>query len=275
MDPVTYIKPDFPADAFAGTAPYYVRYRPPYGAGMIRDLLARSSAPGRGVLLDLACGPGRVALALAGSFAEVWAVDLEPEMIDAAKEAARARGVANVRWSIGKAEDFGASAGSVDLITIGEAFHRLDQEIVATRALEWLRPRGCIAVMGCRGIIHGEERWQAAVTRIVRKWTHRRSLAVTREGKPIPNGSPDHVERVLSSVGFDGVASHTFSEAREWDAESILGYLYSTSVCSKHVLGADQVPFEAEVRAELQSIDPGGAYRETLQWGYTFGRKRG
>jgi len=37
------------------------------------------------VLLDLACGPGRVTLDLAGSFEHVNAIDLEAEMIEVMK----------------------------------------------------------------------------------------------------------------------------------------------------------------------------------------------
>src|SRR5215813_11030659 len=64
MNRVAYVKPDFPVDAFAGTAPYYVRYRVPYPAELLQDLVARASLTGKGRLLDLACGPGRVVVAV-------------------------------------------------------------------------------------------------------------------------------------------------------------------------------------------------------------------
>src|SRR5437899_4324455 len=82
MNRVAYVKPDFPVDAFAGTATYYVRYRVPYPAGLLKDLTARTGITGEGRLLDLACGPGRIALALVSSFREVWAIDREAEMVE-------------------------------------------------------------------------------------------------------------------------------------------------------------------------------------------------
>jgi len=70
------VKPNFPRDAFAGTADYYVRYRVPYSGRLLRDLVDRAgigrwpssglglrtwaSCPGACLLLpgDLGCRPG-------------------------------------------------------------------------------------------------------------------------------------------------------------------------------------------------------------------------
>jgi 2-polyprenyl-3-methyl-5-hydroxy-6-metoxy-1,4-benzoquinol methylase len=68
-------------DLYRGTALHYDRYRPPYPKALLDDLLQRSSVTGRGRLLDLACGTGQLALPLARSFAEVYAVDQESEMV--------------------------------------------------------------------------------------------------------------------------------------------------------------------------------------------------
>ena len=98
MDRVPYVKPDFPAAAFAGTATYYAKHRPPYPKALMEDLLARARITRDARLLDLACGPGRISIPLASSFREIWAIDLEPEMIEVGQEEARRRGVANIRW---------------------------------------------------------------------------------------------------------------------------------------------------------------------------------
>src|SRR4051794_9918753 len=98
MNRVQYVRPDFPLDAFAGTAPYYLRYRVPYPEALLRDLVGRVGVTGEGRLLDGACGPGRVTLALASSFRELWAIDLEPEMIEVGHQEATQRGVNNIRW---------------------------------------------------------------------------------------------------------------------------------------------------------------------------------
>ena len=130
---------------------------------MLSDLLIRAEAAPNGVLLDLACGPGRVALDLANAFETVWAVDLEPEMVAVGKQEAARRGVGNITWFVGRAEDLDAPAGGFGLITIGEAFHRLDQTVVTQKAMGWLKPGGCLATLGNDGILAGREVWEKKV----------------------------------------------------------------------------------------------------------------
>ncbi len=151
--------PSLRPGAFAGTAEAYLRYRPPYPAALLDDLIMRARLPFRPVLLDLACGPGRVSLALAAGVDRVLALDLEPEMVRVGAVEAARRDVTNVTWLAGRAEEANLEPESVDVITIGEAFHRLDQNAVITNALNWLKPGGCIVTLGTRGLLAGGEGW--------------------------------------------------------------------------------------------------------------------
>jgi ubiquinone/menaquinone biosynthesis C-methylase UbiE len=273
MNRVAYVKPDFPLDAFAGTAAYYLRYRVPYPEALLRDLVERAGVTGEGRLLDLACGPGRVALALVSSFREVWAIDLEGEMIEVAQKEAAQRGVNTITWMVGKAEELQAPPASFELITIGEAFHRLDQQLIAKQALEWLQPGCCLASLGSYGVMEGKEAWQRIVADIVRRWTSRVGPSGGGSAQPQPSSGPAHYELVLRDTGFEDVASKTFVEGHTWTIETIIGNLYSTSFCSKNVLGDSSDAFEADLRAALLAHDPSGTYREQMGFGYTIGRK--
>ena len=273
MNRVTYVKPDFPVDAFAGTATYYVRYRVPYPEGLLKDLIARAGLTGAGRLLDLACGPGRIALALAASFREVWAIDREAEMVEVGQHEATQRGVHNITWMVGKAEDLQAPPASCALITIGEAFHRLDQQRVAQHTLQWLQPGGCVAILGGDGLTSGREPWQRLVAEVVRHWTSRAAAHGDVSAPPQPGSGPDHNERVLRATGFAEVASYPFVAPHDWTIDTIIGNLYSTSFCSKQVLGANAAAFEAELKAALLAYDPSGQYHEQMRFGYTIGRK--
>ena len=91
-EPVEPLKPSDSADVFAGTARFYAAYRVPYPETLLDDLRNKAKVTGHGRLLDLACGPGRVALPLAPHFAEVLAVDQEPEMIEVGMEEAGGSG---------------------------------------------------------------------------------------------------------------------------------------------------------------------------------------
>jgi hypothetical protein len=77
-------------DLYRDTAVDYDRYRPQYPDALIDDLVLRTGADGTGRLLDLACGTGQACFALRGWFAEIWAVDQEPDMISLVRQKAAA-----------------------------------------------------------------------------------------------------------------------------------------------------------------------------------------
>ena len=139
--------PVFRRGLYRGTADYYDRFRLPYPQALTEDLAHRSGADGTGRLLDLACGTGQVCFALHVRFAEVWAVDQEPEMAARVRDKARAAGLPHVRALAASAEDLSAPGASFDLVTIGNAFHRLPRDAVAVRAFGWLRPGGFLALI--------------------------------------------------------------------------------------------------------------------------------
>jgi SAM-dependent methyltransferase len=268
-----YLKPLFPANAFVGTAPYYARYRVPYPHALTQDLIRRAGITSHGRLLDLACGPGRVAFAIAESFQEIWAIDLEPEMVEVGTQEAAQRGIHNIQWMVGKAEELTAPPAWFELVTIGDAFHRLDQQIATEQTLLWLKPGCCLAVMGNCSLASDWEAWQHIVAQIVHKWTGRAVSTGGVSTPHVPVGSTEHIEIVLQKSGFEEVGSYSFSEPHSWTLEAILGNLYSLSVCSKRVLGSNTEAFEAELKAGLLTHNPGGLYHETMRFGYTLGRK--
>ena len=129
-----------------------------------------------------------------------------------------------------------------------------------------------MVILGSYSILSEREPWQQMVASAVRRWTDR----IPKDGAARPGahlGGPDHDMPVLLEAGFVNVASQSFVEPREWTVDEVIGYLYSTSVCSKAALGRNAEEFEAHLRASLLEYDSCGTYRESLQWGYTLGRK--
>jgi ubiquinone/menaquinone biosynthesis C-methylase UbiE len=262
--------PNLAPDAFAGAAAAYARYRPPYPESLLRDLLTHVEAPARGRLLDLACGPGRAALDLAPAFERVWAIDLEPEMVEVGRQEAARRGAHNITWIVGRAEDLEAPAGEFDLITVGEAFHRLDQARILERTLAWLKPGGGFATLGSRGILDGPEPWQVVASGIAHRWMARAFPGGWGVGA---DAGPEHVARRLREAGFTDITTRSFAEPHDWTLEGVSGYLQSTSVCSRKALGDDFDAFEADLQAALLAEAESGVFHEDLSFGYTLGRK--
>ncbi len=257
--------------AFAGTAAAYLRHRVPYPVVLLKDLLDR--VQGRERLLDLACGPGRLALPLAAAFTKVWAVDREPEMVEAGRGEADRLGIANMTWRTGRAEDFDAPPASFDLIVIGEAFHRLDQRVVAARCAGWLKRGGCLAILGGVGILGGQEPWQRLVADRLLAWTRDAFPQGWATSAPGAGSGIANDEQILRDTGFSDVASHDFIAPHSWSIAEILGYLRSTSVASARILGDRVADFDADLTAALLAHDPSGRYDEQLRFGYTLGRK--
>ena len=277
MPPQTDRPGDVPAnlasDAFRGTAEAYARYRPPYPRALLDELLDHVGIkPSGEALLDLATGPGRIALDLAASFDRVVAIDLEPEMIAVARSAAERRGIDNITWHVGRAEDLDAAPGSFDLITIGEAFHRVQQAVVARNALAWLRPGGCLATLGTDGRFAGDQAWEATVREVRDRWIARAFPA--GHGLVLPGGAEGHDGRecVLGEAGFIDIEGRGVEEDRELTFDSIIGYLQSTSVCSRKAIGADFNAFATELRTALHA-DSTTTFHETIRASYTLARR--
>ncbi|MCK9894820.1 class I SAM-dependent methyltransferase [Frankia sp. AgB32] len=112
-----------------------VTRRIPYPVALVDDLVRRTGPSGCGRLLDLACGTGQLTFPLRRWFRDVWAVDQEADMIEVVRSAAVAANAVEVRPIVSSAETLHADTGSVELAVIGNAFHRLDRDLVAGRLL--------------------------------------------------------------------------------------------------------------------------------------------
>jgi len=267
------LPPNLRADAFVGAADDYMRHRLPYPKPMLQSLIAGAALPPQAKLIDLACGPGRVALAIAEHFSEILAVDQEPEMIAAGEREASRRGVRQIRWSIARAEDFDAPRGRFDLVTIGEAFHRLDRPRVAARAFGWLKDGGALATLGMQNFRQGDAPWRRLLVEVVTRFVGTPAERIGGAPNPTVADALDEQEAALRGAGFVEVASHDFWFAHEWRLPDLLGNLRSMSVLSPHALGTRHAAFEAELSNALLAFEPSGRYAEQISCGYTLARK--
>ena len=153
---------DFRPDLYRGTAPFYDRYRPPYPEALFDDLRQRVPLSGHGRVLDLACGTGQIAFALARHAAEVIAVDQEGESVTFAQAKAEAAGVSNITLVTDSAETM-ILHGPFELVAVGNAFQRLNRPIVARRIFSLLQPGGAVALLWGDSPWAGDLPWQTAL----------------------------------------------------------------------------------------------------------------
>jgi len=286
--------PTFSPDVFKGTATYYDRYRPAYPETMLADLRERGGVTGHGRLVDLASGTGEVALALAPNFAEVQASDLEPEMVELGREKSARLGFDHVQWSVSPAEEVEAPDGGVEMVTIGNAFHRVRRDVVAGNAMRWLEPGKIFAVMGSSSLWIGKEEWQSVAVGVTRKWIPSGGLAGNRSGtesgsasgaaateskpaeepKPAPEKRQTH-EEALRSAGFVDVKEYPFWTPHTWTLDDLIGYLYSTSVVAQAQRAGIAEEFEADFRETMLAYDSSGVYQESIYFYYMLARKPG
>ncbi|MFD6492522.1 class I SAM-dependent methyltransferase [Streptomyces sp. NPDC060188] len=264
----------FQPGLYRGTAGYYDRFRLPYPAIMLTDLSRRTSLSGNGLLLDLACGTGQLAFPLRDRFADIWAVDAEVDMARAIRvKAAAAEGAAHVRAVNATVEELDVDAESVELIVIGNAFHRLRRTVVARRCFTWLEPGGHLALCWSTSPWADSLEWQQAFGALLHRWQD--ALGATSR---IPPGAEqqrqaDPDQDVLSRAGFDSPERHHFAVEHRWTIDELAGHVRSTSFLPPSVLGDSASEFDADLINELSPHTTDGLLTETVSFAYDLAHK--
>jgi ubiquinone/menaquinone biosynthesis C-methylase UbiE len=228
-------------------------------------VVIRAALSGTGRLLDLACGPGRVTFALCEHFADVLAIDQEEESVSYAKALASERGAAHIRWRTGRAEDLDV-AGHFELVTIGDAFHRLDRRRTAALATQWLQPAGHIALLWTAMPWQGPAPWQKAALELVVHW-----MQVTGSRENIPSDLEEALIQapnltVLADAGLKVIGTYEFTAPHIWTLEALAGFAHSTSILSRSALGDHIEAFERDLRARLLAVQPDGDFEESVSF---------
>jgi ubiquinone/menaquinone biosynthesis C-methylase UbiE len=101
----------------------YAAYRPGYPESLYERLDA--IAPIReSRSLDLATGPGTIALELARRGSAVVGIDISTELVATARRVAKEWNVEDrLRFTVANAEQTGLDAGAFDLVTAGQCWH--------------------------------------------------------------------------------------------------------------------------------------------------------
>jgi len=139
-------RPDEDASRYdAAMAADYLAHRP--FPPQIAEMIVRDAGFGpQGRALDLAGGPGSLALALAATSPHVTLMDLSRGFVDAARREAKRRGLA-LEAIHESANRLVFHDAQYDLITVSQALHWLDDVMVCRGVSRLLRPAGSFFVV--------------------------------------------------------------------------------------------------------------------------------
>ncbi|MBH0777812.1 class I SAM-dependent methyltransferase [Nocardia bovistercoris] len=245
---------------FAGTAWHYARYRPGYPDVFFTDLVARFHLDGTGRLLDLGCGTGQLTLRLAAHVAAAIGIDPEPEMLTEAAGRAQAAHITNVTWARGSSADLPGELGRFDLVTMGRSFHWMDREHVLTALDGMVDDHGGLVIANDSCLVRSATTWQQAIEDVQQRFLPPDWQASVPD---LPDGGESH-QAILARSAFRQVQQRAYQFTRTWTIEQAIGYLYSTSMPLRRLLGDSRSAFEQEVTDTLLAIDPAGQFTEPV-----------
>ena len=253
---------------YLGSAPHYVRGRPPYTPGLAAEMARVLALNGRGRVLDVGRGPGGVTLPLAPYFSAAVGVDPDPGMLAEGARRALGAGIATIHWVNARAEKLPTGLGVFRVATFAQSFHWMDRERVAAVMLSLLEPGGAFVHIG------DVKENRAAPDRLPHPPPPYVAIQVLIQGYlgPIPRagqgvlrfGSPDGEALVLRGTGFGGpeYVRLPASTVRERSVDDLVAWVYSLSGSAPHLFGARLPRFASELRRLLGEASPAGVFAE-------------
>ena len=200
------------AAGFGSAAGAYERGRPSYPDDAVAYLAAELGLGPAARVLDLAAGTGKLTRLLVEGGADVVAV--EPV---AAMRAILAAAVPGIPVLEGTAEAIPLPAGSVDAVTVAQAFHWFDADAALAEIHRVLRPGGGLGLV-----------WNAMDTGLEWVAVLRELVHAVRGSEPQYGGSPWR-DAFASSGLFTPLSEQTFDVVQELDEDGLVDRVTSTS----------------------------------------------
>ncbi|GGU92004.1 methyltransferase [Streptomyces filipinensis] len=256
---------------FEGTAGYYARGRLPYAPGLVALLAEVLAADGRGRLLDVGCGPGTVAVPLAGLFRETVGVDPDAGMIAEAASRATAAGLAGrARWVRMRAEELPAGLGLFTVAVFAQSFHWMDRERVARTVRGMLGPGGALVHLSdlkTQTRAAAGMPYPAVPYPDVEELVKRYLGPVRRAGRGLlPRGTAGGEGAILAGAGFLGPERYVVPGGQELrrTVDDVVAWTFSMSYAAPHLFGPRREAFEADLRRLLLRASAAGLFSERV-----------
>jgi SAM-dependent methyltransferase len=206
----------------------------------VARLVSAARLSGTERVLDIATGPGYIAEAFAKNSREVVGMDLTEAMLDIARARTEKRGVKNISFRVGDAQDLPFGGGKFDVVVCRLALHHVRQpaKVVAEMARVCCRG-GTVLVEDIYGSEHSErggyqDRWE-----ILRDPSHVRALPLSE---------------LLDIFRDAGLEMETVSTADDLCPE-VERWMATTKVPAERAAEARQL-LEADLQQDLSGTRP-------------------
>ncbi len=246
----------FDPDRFRSAAPHYFA-RTNYSPRLIRKLVAELALTREDRVMDLGCGPGLLAIALAPFVGEVVAVDPSADMLAAGRAAAGGLS-GKIRFVLGSSNELGAEFGRFRLVTMGRSFHWMDRADTLKRLDGMIGPDGAVALFDVDTVHQGAGDWHPRFTEILERYAPDKPQWRSPEWT-------DHTAFLINSA-FSRVDGVSTVDRIVFPADQLVDRALSLSRTSPEALGPDKAgALAADMRALAAELAVDGTIGEILQ----------
>ncbi len=248
----------FDAHRFRTAAAHYLQGRPPYAPVLMRRIVQICGLDGSQRLLDLGCGPGQIAFALARHVREAVGIDPEPAMLALAR--GRAEALSNVRLIEGSSNDLGPALGRFHPATIGRAFHWMNRAETLARLDPMIEAGGGVVLLNTETPQLPQNAWHQAYRDVTESYA-------TQDPDRVRRKSADWArdEAVLLESSFNRLERVAAIERHETPVEALVDRALSTSSMTRARLASQADKLVSELRQALTPFATEGKIAELVE----------